>query len=274
MNRRRHRRHHRRQAFTLVELLVVIGIIALLISILLPSLQKAREAAKRTACASNLRQIGLAMFMYANDYKGWLPPMYQSPSATPPNFRMIFSDTTAVRNNGLGLLLPHPWTIGSQSKYLPNPDALFCPSDRNINERPDMIYNGENFGRGLIGGSTISYEYLFIPPDGALSSTPVGTDGPYVKQKRYKVGQKDYLHPSSQTAIVHDFGPWYSSNPTNKYHPSKIPHNHMDSKQVQIVWNTLYLDGHVVPIDVKLLTKGGTASNTAAPNKMERMDLY
>jgi len=68
----RHRSIHRR-GFTLVELLVVIGIIALLISILLPSLNKAREQAKMVACAANLKQMGYALAMYAGDNKGNLP---------------------------------------------------------------------------------------------------------------------------------------------------------------------------------------------------------
>jgi prepilin-type processing-associated H-X9-DG protein/prepilin-type N-terminal cleavage/methylation domain-containing protein len=64
-----------RGAFTLVELLVVIGIIALLVGILMPALAKARQQAQATQCMSNLRQINMAMLMFAQDNKGHLPQM-------------------------------------------------------------------------------------------------------------------------------------------------------------------------------------------------------
>ena len=63
----------RTHAFTLVELLVVIAIIAVMISVLMPALSKARKAANRVTCLSNLRQIRIGVSCYSRDYKGWLP---------------------------------------------------------------------------------------------------------------------------------------------------------------------------------------------------------
>ena len=63
----------KRKGFTLVELLVVIGIIGVLVAMLLPALNKAREHARRVQCGSNMRQIYLGAMMYANTYKGALP---------------------------------------------------------------------------------------------------------------------------------------------------------------------------------------------------------
>src|SRR4029078_9513951 len=67
-----------RAAFTLVELLVVIGIIALLVAMLLPAMNRARESARATQCMSNLKQINLAMLMFANANAGYLPQIGSS----------------------------------------------------------------------------------------------------------------------------------------------------------------------------------------------------
>ena len=70
--------------FTLVELIIVVAILGILAALLAPAAPKAFEAADRTSCASNLRQLGLATQLYLKDHDGWFPPLYDPPDAGAP----------------------------------------------------------------------------------------------------------------------------------------------------------------------------------------------
>ena len=111
----------RRKAFTLVELLVVIGIIAILISILLPSLNKARAAAQRAACLSNLRSIGQAFNIYAAENKQQIPLGTNS-----GDYRAAYNVVAA--NSATDIRWPS-WGPLYKARMLKEPRYLYCPSD-------------------------------------------------------------------------------------------------------------------------------------------------
>jgi len=127
---------HRAPAFTLIELLVVIGIIALLIGILLPSLGRSQEMGRRTACLANLRSIGQALVMYANQNRDRLP------NGNPRNTSLDFDGTNLV-------------LVVLASEYVSGVAKVFhCPSDRD--PVPDVI---DNAVVGFPNSARVSYDF-------------------------------------------------------------------------------------------------------------------
>ena len=166
-------RNRRSAAFTLVELLVVIGIIALLISILLPSLNRARESAKSVACLSNLRQVGTAMFMYVNDYRtfpvaGHLILDGGRYRQSPMDWVYWGSDQTfapvgfTADDYKLENSLLSPYLGGSMSI-----DTIRCPSDDQSRRSPEL-YKGSYSMNCRLGPG-----YTENPDDQAVKITQV-----------------------------------------------------------------------------------------------------
>jgi prepilin-type N-terminal cleavage/methylation domain-containing protein len=142
----------RRTAFTLVELLVVIAIIGSLVAILLPAIQSAREAARRSSCSNNLRQIGVALQNYHDTNLRFPPSACLPKGATADNWSVQARLLPYLEEAGLEDLIDWslPYNVQPQvAKVRVSP--YLCPSEKRDEQRPDgaLIHYPLNYGVNL-----------------------------------------------------------------------------------------------------------------------------
>ena len=247
------------RAFTIVELLAVITIIALLLSLLLPALKTGREAARRSMCASNLRQCGIAEGNYAGMYKGYGAPMTVNESWSiwkSCGMRKVFAGAPLQGYSGFGKL----WLSGAtglpntdrDGKITPNNDKMFfCPSFDFNAAREGWPSTGTLDPDSAGASRSCSYDYV-NSPTGEIVDSPVPSIVPSLEETYLSLN----LDKAKPTQIV-AFDAIYAVNPAGVALPH-VAHGFYD------YFNCLKVDGSVRPYTGGFAAQQAAAGSSAA----------
>ncbi len=229
-----------RRAFTLVELLVVIGIIALLVSILLPALNRAREQAKAVVCRSNIRQILTAVVGYTNDNKFYLPQPsnigedYADFPTHPCGFFMMLTPPVTMDFDN-GVLWPYLTLQNSQTRQT----VVNCPSESS-DLRPT----------GATGAGPRNFSYSFN--DQLRGNSVAGATETY-----YGIKITQIIDPANKIIVVEEA--WPNDTNADIYGGGDpVGNRHFNGS------NQGFADGHVemvMPQDIGLITNATGVSN-------------
>jgi prepilin-type N-terminal cleavage/methylation domain-containing protein len=242
-----------RRAFTLIELLVVIAIIAVLIALLLPAVQQAREAARRTQCKNHLKQLGLAMHNYHDNYGGFPMGKNTTSATAPTNFSthpriLPFIDRAALFQS-IDFNVAHSHANNTMARFA-NVPAFRCPSD--VDALPGTLGAKNNYY------TNTGVNLINSPPGTTAGSTNFGMpnhDGMFFQDSFISMG--NITDGTSNTALMSekmtgDGSNGVSSPRTDTFQPGTYPANADDAMR------------DCLAVDVNDLTKQGN-SNIGAP---------
>ncbi len=215
----------RESGFTLVELLVVIGIIAVLIAILMPVLSQAREHARRTVCASNLRQQGMCFWMYAQEHKGAYPTPVTPFSRGDWPFGAMVVNYVAPPN------LPAGQALLVNYGYLTDARLLYCPSGDENWVSYQSNWNPNDWVQTYVGYPC--WEGYRSTQDSANVLPGLVADSPIDSSDRLLAGDLITVARNNGTQVLG-------------------PNNHYRHDQTPAGGNLLYNDGSVRWLDMTL----------------------
>jgi len=216
----------RRAGFTLIEVLVVVSIIALLISILLPSLARARDQARAAVCLSNLRQMGIGTVSYANSYREYIPPV--DPAQPDVGPKDTSSGSWGSYQVGLDdMRVYHP-------KWVPNLKLWECPGARNRVSKHDDLRGTYAQDDSIRLGTAYEYNPWMYDIVSRPTSWPqfVMASKPQFRMLRMDV------KAAGAVTIAHDNDNSSSAGAKNWYPDGDDPHAKMGGGHM------LYADGH------------------------------